>query len=203
MPGGPEDKAAYLALMAAQPWGQLHADLLVHLTKAKRRSPQEAEEIAADCIARVYDPARSPWEPERGGALLAHLEWVARSVMDNAGKKRKRQKTTASGDDDPEPLPDSNRDAVARHAHDSMMAEQRAKLLAALAGKPRALEVLALEEDGVTTVDAQHAEMPGASRAQVYEARRAVYEAARALMARERDPEVRRAWGLRQMEAVR
>jgi hypothetical protein len=201
MTGAPDDAPAYLALMGVQPWGQLHVELFAHLRK-KGRSEQEAGELASDCIARVYDPARSPWDPERGGTLLSHLKWVARSVMDNAGKKRKRQKTALAGDDEPEPLPDSNRDAVARHAHDMMMAEQREKLLAILAGKPRALQVLVLTEEGVDTVDEQLERMPGATRAQVYEARRALYDAARELMDRVKDPEVRRAWGLRQHEVT-
>jgi non-ribosomal peptide synthetase component F len=181
--GEPADDARYLALLRDLDWGQLMADLVLFGTKKKRLSPAYAEEMASEAIARVCDPRRSPWDPSRGAKMLTHLAWVLESVLEHDRAKRKRRKTDLAGDDAPEPPPDSDGDPDVRAGRDETLAELRDKLFAAVAKRPLALQLLALEEaEQISDIDTQ-VSRTGATRAQVYEARRVLADAARTILA--------------------
>jgi hypothetical protein len=178
-----DDARAYLALIGNLDWGQLTADLVLHGVAKKHLSPDLAEQIAADTVVRVCDPARSPWDPSRGAHIFTHLVWVFDSELSHFRDKRKRRKTASMGDDLPEPPPDSEDDPDVRATRQGTLAVLREKLYAALAKRPLALALLALEEDdGVSDVDEQVART-GKTRAQVYEARRVLAETARTILA--------------------
>jgi hypothetical protein len=181
--GDPVDVRSYRVLMSKQDWGSLMANLVLYGLRRKHLSRDLAEQIAAETISRVIDPNRSPWRPDEHGTLANHLEWTFRSELRNFRDKRQRSQTSSFGDDLPEPPPDSDDNPDVRVERHGTLASLREKLFAAMAKRPLCLTLLALEEDEqVSEVDEQVART-GATRPQIYEARKVLAETARTLLA--------------------
>jgi hypothetical protein len=181
--GEPSSDTEYLALLRRQDWGRLMADLVLYGRGKKRLSPDLAEQLAAEAVSRVCDPARSPWDISRGAQLFTHLMWVFDSELEHFRAKRKRRKTDPTGDDLPEPPPDSDDNPEVRAERKGNLAELRDKLFVAVENRPLARQLLVLEEEQqISDIDEQ-VRLTGATRAQAYEARRILATAARELLA--------------------
>lgn len=115
-------------------WARAYADAVrfaLYLTHEKTR----AEELAADALAAVLDPDRSPWRPDGDLTLSQHVTRLVRALLKDGARKKRRREDPVVAATAREPMHASmpRPDARVRAAeHESRgaarMAEVRAKL---------------------------------------------------------------------------
>jgi DNA-directed RNA polymerase specialized sigma24 family protein len=179
-PGAAARAERITALVEELDWGALSNRLRrFAFLRMKKRSEEEADEVAQTAIMQVLDPRYMAWDPDREPEIYDHLKNLVRGLVSNRRRRNEENRVVATDDDALVELAKAPHHDPATVLADKQLARTVADRFAAMFPDDAiVLEVVSLTAQGVVTPRDQ-AEAAGVPYDDVRNARRRMFRAAK------------------------